>query len=310
MMRPSFTFCCFIVISSFLLSAGMAQAAAYPWEGDILGEVAHYTVAKNDTLYSVARKFDLGIVEIMAANPGVDTWLPKEGSVLIIPTAYILPTIGHEGIVVDLSGLRLFYFLDKWTVMTFPIGIGMDGWLTPTGATTIVLKRVHPSWTVPEAIRKVKPNLPAYVPAGPDNPLGDYAMNLGWNGFLIHGTNRPFGIGRRSSHGCMRLYPEDIAALFADVPKGTPVTIIDFPYRLAWKNDTLLLQITSSQKQEDEISKHKPMSQDDIPQVYGDVLQIAGPSAKIDWNAVHAAVMQRTGIPVAIATREMAVQKK
>ena len=272
------------------------------------GSITYYTVKKKDTLYAIARQFDVGIVEIMAANPGIDTWLPKEGTILTIPTAYVLPTVQRSGIVIDLSELRLFYFPDPQTVMTFPLGIGMDGWSTPAGVTTIVEKRIHPTWTVPDSIRQAKPDLPPSIPPGPDNPLGDYALNLGWSGYLIHGTNRPYGIGRRSSHGCMRMYPEDIAALFNAVDKGTQVTVIDAPYKLGWKEDMLYLQVTASQEQTDEIAGYKPLSLTDIPQVYGDVRQIAGSANKIDWSAVHQAVLWRAGIPVVIATRDKTVQ--
>ena len=306
MMRAPFILY-FLAFICLLLAESPAQAAVYAIEGDMAGAVAHYTVKKKDTLYSIARQFDIGILEIMVANPGVDVWLPKEGSTITIPTSYVLPTLGRRGIVVDLSELRLFYFPDPHTVMTFPIGIGMDGWSTPTGVTNVVLKREHPAWTAPESILKANPDMPHYIPAGPDNPLGDYAMNLGWPSYLIHGTNRPYGIGRRSSHGCMRLYPEDISALFGDVSIGAQVTVIDAPYKLGWQENTLFLQVTPSQQQADEIAKNKPMSLTDIPQVYGDVRQIAGSSAKIDWHAVHEAMMWRTVIPVAIATREKAV---
>ena len=198
MIRAPLAFIVFTVL--YMLAVRPAEAATYTIDGDVAGEVTRYTVKDKDTLYSVARHFDLGIVEIMAANPGLDPWIPPVGTELTLPTAYVLPTISRKGIVIDLSALRLFYFPDPKTVMTFPLGIGMDGWSTPTGTTRIVLKRDHPTWIAPESILKENPDLPKVVPPGPDNPLGDYALNLGWEGYRIHGTNKPYGIGRRSSH--------------------------------------------------------------------------------------------------------------
>ena len=299
-----FSYLSFVTLIAAFFFSETTAAATYTVTGDVVGSTARYVIKKKDTLYSIARQFDIGIVEIVAANPGTDVWMPKEGDTITIPTSYVLPTTAHNGIVVDLSELRLFYFPDPYTVTTFPIGIGMDGWSTPTGVTKIVKKREHPTWTAPDSILKANPDMPHFIPAGPDNPLGDYAMNLDWPNYLIHGTNRPYGIGRRSSHGCMRLYPEDISVLFSNVSEGTIVTVIDAPYKLGWKDDTLLLQITPSQQQADEIARSKPISLKDIPQVYGDVHQMAGSAAKIDWRAVHDAVMWRTGIPTAVATRE------
>ena len=298
---PAILFTAVVVI---LFSSNTGSAATYTIESDQVGTVGSYTVKEKDNLFSIARQMDVGIIEMVAANPGVDVWVPKEGTTLTIPTSYILPTIGRNGIVVDLSELRLFYFPDPHTVVTFPIGIGMDGWSTPTGVTSIVKKREHPTWTAPESILEASPDMPHFIPAGPDNPLGDYAMNLSWQNFLIHGTNKPYGIGRRSSHGCMRLYPEDISALFAMVKEGTVVTIIDAPYKIGWKGDTLFLQVMPTQKQAEELARLKPMSLEKIPQVYGDIHQIAGSSAAIDWRSVNEAVMWRTGIPAAIATGE------
>ena len=308
MIRTPFIPVFFVVV--FLLASSRAEAATYTIDGDMAGAVTNYTVKNKDTLYSIARHFDLGIVEMMAANPGLDPWIPPVGTELTLPTAYVLPTISRKGIVIDLSALRLFYFPDPQTVMTFPLGIGMDGWSTPKGVTQIVLKRDHPTWIAPASILEANPDLPHVVPPGPDNPLGDYALNLGWEGYRIHGTNKPYGIGRRSSHGCMRMYPEDIEALFALVKVGTPVTVIDNPYRIGWKGDTLFLQTTPSQEQADEISTRKELTLTDIPQMYGDLHQLAGDASEaIDWNAVHNAAMWRSALPIAIAEREAETTK-
>ena len=310
MIRRPFASVFFTVLCLLFLLPGSAGAMTYRIAGDTAGEIIHYTVKDKDTLYGIARHFDIGIVEIMAANPDIDPWIPPVGAVLTLPTAYVLPTITRKGIVIDLSELRLFYFPDDntGTVMTFPLGIGMDGWTTPTGTTSIVLKREHPTWIAPASILAANPDLPHIVPPGPDNPLGDYAMNLGWPGYRIHGTNRPYGIGRRSSHGCMRMYPEDIETLFKAVDVGTPVTVIDAQYKIGWKGNILYLQTTPSQQQADQIVARKDITLADIPQMYGDLNALAGAGATIDWGAVHEAALWRSGIPLAIATRQTAAQ--
>ncbi|MBI3440447.1 MAG: L,D-transpeptidase family protein [Proteobacteria bacterium] len=276
---------------------------AYVADSDVVGTVVHYAVKPKQTLYDVARQFDVGIVELLAANPGVDPWTPKVDTDLTVPAAHILPSGIRQGIVINLSALRLYYFFDAQTVMTFPIGIGMQGWSTPTGTTMISKKRKNPSWAPPDSIRHENPELPEVVPPGPDNPLGDYAMNLGWPGYLLHGTNRPYGIGRRSSHGCIRLYPEDIALLFDIVKEGTPVTIINMPYMLGWRDGKLLLEVMTTPQQADQIAEYKQPELADIPDVYNAVLQAAGGQAKINWSIVKDAVMWRTGIPVIVATK-------
>jgi L,D-transpeptidase ErfK/SrfK len=309
MIRTPFASFFLAVVCLLLLLPDRAGAATYTIVGDLAGAVTEYTVKEKDTLYKIARQHDIGIVEIMTANPGIDPWVPTVGAILTIPTAYVLPTVERKGIVIDLSSLRLFYFPenDKNTVMTFPLGIGMDGWATPVGVTKITLKREHPTWIAPESIIKEDPDLPRVVLPGPDNPLGDYAMNLGMPGYRIHGTNKPYGIGRRSSHGCMRMYPEDIETLFKMVGVGTQVTIMESQYKIGWSEGTLYLQTTPSQEQADEIFEREELTLMDIPGMYGNLSAMAGESADdIDWDAVRMAALWRSGIPIAITTREVA----
>ncbi len=294
---------CFILIVALIALRSPASAATYTITNDIIGEVTHYTVTDEDTLYAIARRFDLGIVELMAANPNIDPWIPPAGTLLSIPSSYILPKENRTGIVINLSELRLYYFKDAKTVMTFPVGIGKDGWQTPVGETKIVLKRKNPFWTPPASIRANKPDLPQVIPAGPDNPLGQYAMNLGWPGFLIHGTNKPYGIGLRSSHGCIRMYPEDIEELFKVVKKDTKVTVIDTSYKIGWLNDILYLEVNPSQEKQAGLifeDREPAANKDiDISKLNSDIEKIAGASI-IDWAAVTAAIEKHTGLPYAI----------
>jgi L,D-transpeptidase ErfK/SrfK len=204
----------------------------------VVGTLQATIATQEDTLSDIARRFNLGYDEVVNANPGVDPWLPKDGTRIVLPTQFVLPDAPHEGVVVNLAALRLFYFPkpvkdQPRVVMTMPIGIGMVGWATPTGTTKITTKRKDPYWTPPQSVRKEHAEqgdiLPPRVPPGPDNPLGAFAMNLGWPSYLMHGTNKPAGVGMRASHGCIRLYPEDIATIFPMIPIGTRVTVVNQP---------------------------------------------------------------------------------
>lgn len=294
-------FACLLLLLLFGF-LGQAKAATYPVTGSVIGEITHYKVTADDNLYSIARRFDLGIVELMTANPGIDPWLPPDGTELVLPTMHVLPDVPRQGIVINLPELRLYFFPTPHEVMTFPLGIGREGWQTPVGTTKIMRKRKDPVWIPPPSIRKANPDLPAIFPPGPDNPLGEYALDLGWPDYRIHGTNRPYGIGFRSSHGCMRLYPEDIAELFPLVEVGTPVTVIDKTYKLDWQDNRLWLEITPTQQAADQIIEDQKPETFDIPQLYAAVSSEAGKAA-IDWYAVDGALDRPSGIPVVIARR-------
>jgi L,D-transpeptidase ErfK/SrfK len=222
-----------------------------PEDGDLVGYVQKTTVGKDDTMPDIARRFDVGYEEILLANPGVDPWLPGVGREVVVPTQFVLPAAPHEGVVVNVAAMRIFYYPphkkgEPQLVYTHPIGIGRVGWKTPEGTTRIVAREKDPVWVVPESVRKEHAEdgdmLPAVVKAGPDNPLGQYAFRLSWPSYLIHGTNKPYGVGMRSSHGCMRLYPEDIAVFFDLIPIGTKVTVVNQPYAFGWRDGTLYMQ--------------------------------------------------------------------
>ena len=218
---------------------------------DIVGYVQKTIVGKDDTLPDIARRFDVGYEEILTANPGVDPWLPGVGREVVVPTQFILPAAPHEGVVVNVAAMRIFYYPphkkgEPQIVYTHPIGIGKVGWKTPEGTTKIISRQKDPVWVVPKSVREEHAEdgekLPAQVPAGPDNPLGAFEFRLGWPSYLIHGTNKPYGVGMRSSHGCIRLYPEDIAVFFDMIPIGTKVTVVNQPYLFGWRDGTLYLQ--------------------------------------------------------------------
>ncbi|HEU5047316.1 MAG TPA: L,D-transpeptidase family protein [Rickettsiales bacterium] len=289
------------LLVSLCLSASQAQAASYTINGDMAGSASHYTVQRGDNLYILARRFDVGIVALLAANPGVTPKNLKAGQTLLLPTAYVLPR-PHNGIVLNLPELRLFYFVDEHTVLTFPVSIGREGWKTPLGVTEIVLKRKDPVWIPPDSIREEDPTLPDKVPAGPHNPLGLYAMNLGWSGYRIHGTNAPYSIGRRGSHGCIRLYPEDIETLFKAVEKGTMVTVIDAPYKIGWQDDKLFLEVSPTQAQDDAIGIFHTPRPEKFKELE-DVVRAHANGAAINWKAVEQAADAHSGVPVEIGKK-------
>jgi L,D-transpeptidase ErfK/SrfK len=221
-------------------------------DDDVVGTVQVTHSSAEDTLSDIARRFNLGYEELVRANPNVDPWLPGEGREILLPTQFVLPDAPREGLVINLPTLRVFYYPkhaagEPQTVITHPIGIGKVGWSTPVGVTKVASKKKDPVWTPPASVRKEhKENgeiLPARVPAGPDNPLGAYAMTLGWPSYLIHGTNKPYGVGMRSSHGCMRFYPEDIALLFDEIPLGTQVRVVNQPFLYGWHENSLYVQV-------------------------------------------------------------------
>ncbi len=223
-------------------------ADAYTLSNDstVIGSVKKYQTRGGESLIELARRFGLGYNEITEANPKLDPFVPGDGATIDIPTAWILPDLpGYDGIVINLSEMRLYYFPEKkkLSVMTFPIGVGSEGKETPLGTFRIVEKMVNPSWYVPESIMKEKPELPKVVPPGPDNPLGSHAMRLSERTILIHGTNRPYAVGRKASHGCIRMYPEDIPKLFQMVPKNSRVTIVRQPVKVGRINNRVYVEI-------------------------------------------------------------------
>ena len=228
-----------------------ANRVLYLGNDSVIGMVRQYTVKKNDSLIEIARKFNLGYNEITDANPGIDPFIPDSDMSVLIPTEWILPDVRfREGIILNISEMRLYFFPKKNSrfTYTFPIGIGDDGKETPTGDFKVINKTARPYWIVPKSIRKEDPKLPQVMPPGPDNPLGSHALRLSIPSILIHGTNRPWGIGRKVSHGCIHLYPEDIPWLFTHVKKGMRVTIIKQPVKVGVRANRVYLEVHADGK--------------------------------------------------------------
>jgi len=219
----------------------------------VVGEDQTTVTVYEDTLYDLAAKYSLGSEELIRVNPGVDPWLPGAGKQLIVPGRHILPPGPHEGIVVNLPEHRLYYYPKPKRggpieVITYPVSIGKMDWRTPLGTTHVTQKQKDPTWYPPESVRKehaaAGDPLPVKVGPGPDNPLGAYAMRLaaGNGTYLIHGTNNPIAVGLAVTHGCIRMYPNDVAALFPLIPVGTPVRLINDPVKVAWIDGELFLE--------------------------------------------------------------------
>ena len=297
---------CALAAAAVALATFPATAADFPVapETKAVGQVQTYVVRQGDNFADIARKFDIGYTEMVAANPGVAPWTPPVGKTLYIPSLYILPDAPRQGIVIDLGERRLYYFQRDGAMQTYPVGIGAIGFNTPLSTTKVVRKEPNPVWIPPPSIREEQPDLPAQIGPGPDDPLGDYALRLGWPNYLIHGTNKPDGVGRNVSHGCIHLYPEDIAKLFNSVPVGTPVRVVDQPAAATWIQDKLYVDVHPSKDQADQIDTEQPMSPDAPAGLRQTVSAAAGDYAQaVDWNAVDQAGMQRTGLPVEVATR-------
>jgi L,D-transpeptidase ErfK/SrfK len=272
---------------------------------ELVGTVQVVFAHKEDTLPDFARRYGLGHNEIVAANPDVDPWLPGQGTRVVLPTQFVLPDAPRQGLVVNLASQRLFYYPPRkegepQVVITHPIGIGREGWRTPQGSLRVAQKIENPVWRVPASIHKEHAargdRLPAVVRAGPDNPLGAYAMRLSRPSYLIHGTNKPFGIGMRVSHGCIQLYPEDIARLFPDVPVGTPVRIVNQPYLAGWRDGTLYLEAHPPLAEESQRWKGSLKPMEKAVQT-----KIKESPDVVDWQKAQEVARAARGLPVAIS---------
>lgn len=291
-----------VLLIALATPAAAAEYALSPAQ-QAVGEIGRYVTKQGDVFPDIARHFDIGYTALVSANPGVDPWVPGVGRTITIPSLFILPDAPRRGIVINLAQWRLFYFPPEGNrVFTFPLGLGVIGRKTPLGATRIVYKEPNPAWYPPPSIRAERPDLPAMIPPGPDNPLGAFALHLGWKNYLIHGTNKPDGVGRNVSHGCIRLYPEDIEKLFGMVGVGTPVQVVDQPATAGWIGDALYVSVYPSKAQTEDIDIERPVSRDPAGGVARLVTEKASTHADtIDSAAVAAAAARRTGMPVRVA---------
>ena len=297
-----------------------------PAGNDVVGAITTITARDDDTLLDIARRHGLGYEDIVRANPDVDTWLPGEGTEVILPSRYVLPPGPRSGVILNLAEYRLYYYPTPAAgkpavVMTYPISIGRMDWETPLGRTTIISKVRNPSWYPPASIRAEHAAdgdpLPRIVPPGPQNPLGDYAMRLGLPGYLIHGTNRPDGVGMRVTHGCIRMFPEDIDYLFGRVGLSTAVRIINEPVKIGWDGDALIVEVHETLEDTVPEPQAELVSADDAEAVERPAVRdamtalteqfVAATNARpgmLDWDIAEDLLARADGIP-AIAGRQI-----
>ena len=291
-----------------LLGAAGARAESFPLPPageSVIGEIHVLETVTADTLSDIARAHHVGYDQIRLANPAVDPWLPGEGTRVIVPTQHVLPDAPRAGLVLNLPEMRIYYFPpakrgQPVTGLTFPVSIGRLDWRTPLGLTRVAAKVTNPEWRPPASIKAEHADegdtLPDVFPPGPDNPLGQYALRLAREGYLIHGTNRPYGIGMRVTHGCIRLYPEDIEQLFREVPVNAPVRIVDQPNKVGWRDGVLHLE------------SHPPLEENRArdgnrltPAVQAVIAATRARPARVNWDEVVRVATEAQGLPVAIS---------
>ena len=269
-------------------------------EDNVIGQLAIIRLRKGDTLPDVARHFSLGINTVSAANPGVDVWVPDTGERILLPLSFILPDTPRKGIVINLAAMRLFYFQkddNQLAVSTYPVGVGTTERPTPMGRMYVTRKKLRPTWYVPASIaadhRKKGDPLPAKVPPGPLNPLGEHALYLSKSGYLVHGTNKPASIGLRATNGCIRLYPEDIKRLFENTPVKTRVKIVNQPYLVGRRDGIVYMEA------------HTPFDESGTRELERAFIKLKTIEKKsghaLDWKKVKKAVVEARGIPVPIS---------
>ena len=270
-----------------------AFPGAYSADQEVIGSPQTHQAAEDESLIEIARDYDLGYNAIVAANPSLDPFVPGTGKTVEVPTAWILPRAAVPGaLVVNLSEMRLYFFApprrnDPGWVLTFPIGIGDEGTETPLGKFQVVAREHNPVWRVPLSIQRERPDTPAQVPPGPDNPLGTHALVLSGPFILIHGTNKPWGVGRRASHGCLRLYPEDIPWLYGLVHVGTDVIIEREPVKVGLHNNRVYVEVHADEE-----------APADNAVVAKRLLAGRGLLKRVSPSKLEAALQQQSGMPV------------
>jgi L,D-transpeptidase ErfK/SrfK len=311
-----------VIAAGYAIILGVcAEAATFALPGDgntIVGQVQVVTDIGKNTLFDIARHYDLGYKEIVEANPGVSVWVPDQNQKIVVPTEFILPPKPWVGIVINIPQRRVYYFpkpkKGKATqVMTFPLGISRPGWPTPLGQTRIIAKFRDPSWIVPKSIQKDhrkqgEPQFPSYFPPGPDNPMGMLAMETGFSEIFIHGTNEPWGVGMRVSHGCFHLYPEDAAHLFPILPVGTPVRIINDPYVVGVRGGQLYM--AAFKPIADYPTKESPLTRAvaTVTRLMPDRLDAPG-RPSVDWDRAIAIAQAERPVPEPISPGTSSLQE-
>ena len=305
-------FCLFLLLIPALFGLSAASAATFvlPSDGStVVGELRVVLPSSDNTLLDIARHFDLGYEEIVAANPGVSVWTPGAGTKVVVPGRFILPRKPWRGIVINIPQRRFYYFPtprqgEPRQVITYPVSIAREGWSTPLGQTRIVAKYRDPSWFVPKSIWAENlldegVEMPEYFPPGPDNPMGMLALRTGFPGIYIHATNRPWGVGMRTSHGCIHLYPEDAAELFPLVRVGTPVRFVDEPFLVGSDRGRLVMAsfVPVAEYAPSDSSEYRAFQALQEFMVVGDVQGVVN---LIDWSRINRLIATPQPVPAVV----------
>mgnify|MGYP001218378188 CR=1 FL=1 len=293
----------FIIIPYIFIFSNYAISDGNNISNDVFGVNTYYTIEEKDTLISIARDYNISFADILSANDvNMDPWIPQTGQKLLIPKSHILPFGKRDGIIINIGDLRLYYYEEGKFIDSYPIGIGRSGWETPLGKSKVIKKKKDPIWIPPESVRKEDPTLPKVVAAGEDNPLGNRAIYLSMPSYLIHGTNKPYGVGMKVSHGCIRLYPEDIETLYDLVNEGTKVNIINQSIKAGWNANILYIEVHILPDYATSSEERMLTSNTDLyPQAYEVIQKAAGLDiTKVDWDKVKKAVKQAKGIPIEV----------
>lgn len=299
-----------VMFFSALVTSRFAAAETFqlPPGSSVIGELRETTSRHEDTLIDIAREFNLGYDQMVKANPSVNRWIPGEGNRILLPSKYILPDAPRTGVVVNIAELRLYYYLPKkgdqpQSVVTFPVSIGRMDWKTPLGETVVVRKDKDPAWYPPASIKAEHARdgdpLPDVIPGGhPENPLGGYALRLGLPGYLIHGVDerKANGIGMRVTHGCIRMYPEDVAKLFELVPVKTRVMLVNQPIKVSQEGGKVLLQVITP------LHEDGKDGGDDLPisESLAFIRSKVGPEFNLNEEKAIRAIQRGDGLPVVI----------
>ncbi|MBF0368503.1 MAG: L,D-transpeptidase family protein [Magnetococcales bacterium] len=294
----------------FAINLQLSPEAPWQWPvptrgDDVMGDGPYfYQVKQGETLLELARGLGLGYNEIMDANPGINPWLPPAGTQVRFTRQRIIPMPDKPWkILINLPEMRLYQRLERGLVGSHPVGVGREGFETPVGWTKLVRKKSAPSWYVPQSVRKEDPRLPPVVGPGPDNPLGTHALYLDWPSYLIHGTNQPFGIGRRVSHGCIRLYPEDIPRLFKRANVGDRVVFVHRPAKAGWLNGELYLELHRPITQELASRSQKSLQSWTHEAINAALARRPRTPVMLNWPMVEQMIAQPDGVPYKVGRR-------
>jgi len=310
-----------LILSSHL----KAEIYELPLNGNnVIGSISEVMASHEDTLLDIAHRNELGFEEIKRANPNVDIWLPGEGTKIILPKKFILPDAPRKGLVLNIAEYRMYYYPEveknqSDIVITYPISIGRIDWETPLGKTKVISKQKNPSWYPPVSIRAERAAaggfLPNIVPPGPDNPLGDFAIRLDIPGYLIHGTNKPNGIGMRVTHGCVRMLPQNIETLYSMISVDNDVYIVNQPIKLGWDSGELLIEAHEILKDsliDDELidRNSNQMKAKILSYIFSELTEryigiTKNNKVRLDWDMALQVSLRAEGLPIAIGSTKI-----